>query len=235
MHFDKNKVYKRILVLPDIHAPWANMEALKYTQKWAKKHKPDLVIQLGDLTDQKIWSRWQADVDDFSPSQEFEEAERVLQRLHKMFPKMLILRGNHDERIKAKAVEAGIPGRMFSDVDEVFNYKGWEWLSRDKRLIVKTPRGRVLFQHGDEMGGNVAQKSRLLGMSYVQGHTHKTSITYTQNAKGHFFGAEFGCLMNVNSKAARYAQANPVGVSIGFGVIKNGVPYFVSYQKGVGV
>ena len=35
--------------------------------------------------------------------------------------------------------------------------------------------------------------------------------------------------MDVKSKAGRYAQANPVGVSIGFGVVKYGVPYFLPY------
>lgn len=232
---NKNKVYKKIQVLPDIHAPWVSWPALLQAKKWRDKHKPDLVVQLGDLSDQKIWSRWQSDVDDYSPSQEFTEAEKVLKKLHKWFPEMVILRGNHDDRIKARAIEAGIPGNMFNDVNDVFDYDGWLWMPRDKRLVVKTERGPILFQHGDEQGGSVAAKSRILGMSVVQGHTHKTSITYTQTDNGHFFGAEFGCLMDTASKAARYAQANPVGVSIGFGVIKHGCPYFVSYEKGVGV
>jgi predicted phosphodiesterase len=232
---NRKKQYKSILVLPDIHMPWPHWDALKQAKKWADKHKPELVVQLGDLTDQKIWSRWQHDVDDYSPSQEFDEAEKGLKLLHKWFPKMVILRGNHDERIKLRAVEAGLPGKMFRDVDDVFAYPGWEWISREDNLIVNTARGKILFQHGDEMGGTVAQKSRILGMSVIQGHTHKTSITYTQTPTGHFFGAEMGCLMDVKSKAARYAQANPVGSSIGFGVVKFGCPYFVAYGKGLGV
>lgn len=229
------KNYNRILVLPDTHFPWVDWDALKQAKRWHDTHKPDLVVQLGDLTDQKIWSRWQSDPDDYCPSQEFEEAEAGLEVMHKWFPKMLILRGNHDERIKARAIEAGIPGQMFADVDEVFNYPGWTWVQRKDDLIIPTPRGPIMFQHGDEMGGNPAQKSRMLGMSYIQGHTHKVSLTYTHTPTGHFFGAEMGCLMDVQSKAGRYAQANPVGVSVGFGVIKFGCPYFVAYEKGVRV
>lgn len=89
-----------------------------------------------------------------------------------------------------------------------------------------------MFMHGDEMGGNAAQKSRNLGISLIQGHTHKASITYTKTHRGHFFGAEMGCLMDVLSKAARYAAANPIGTSVGFGVLKHGVPYFISYKPG---
>lgn len=230
-----NKVMKKILVLPDIHFPWPDWSAIKLAKKWYDKHKPDAVVQLGDLTDQKIWSRWQSDPDDFSPCQEFEQAEAMLKKLHKMFPKMFILRGNHDDRIKAKAVEGGIPGRMFRDVDEVFNYDGWTWIPRGIDLVLQTHRGPVRFMHGDEMGGTPTQKSRLMGHSIVQGHTHKASITYTKTPEAHIFGMESGCLMDVDSKAARYAQANPVGVSVGFGVIKYGCPYFVSCEHGAGV
>lgn len=224
--------YDKILILGDLHAPWINWDALKQAKKWYDKHKPDLVIQLGDITDQKIWSRWQSDPDDFCPSLEFAKAEADMKKLYSWFPKMVILRGNHDERIKLKAIESGIPSRMFNDVNNVFNFKGWKWISRDEDFIINTRRGKVHFIHGDEMGGTPLQKSRLLGCSLIQGHTHKASIGYTHSPSGHFFGAEMGCLMDINSKAARYAAANPIGVSVGFGVMKYGIPYFVTYEKG---
>lgn len=229
------KTYNKVLILPDAHAPWVNWKALEQAYKWYKRHKPDLVICLGDLTDQKIWSRWPKDVDDASPSDEFIAAEKCLKRLHKMFPKMLILRGNHDVRILNRAIEAGVPAQMFRDVDDVFNFKGWTWISSTDKLIINTVRGKVLFVHGDEQGGTPAQKSRILGLSLIQGHTHKASITYTTTMDGTIFGAEMGCIMDTQSKAAKYAAANPVGSSIGFGVLKYGVPYFVDYRPGMKV
>lgn len=219
-------IYNRVLILPDLHAPWVDWKAVNQAFKWAKKHKPDLVVQLGDLTDQKIWSRWTKDVDDYSPSQEFKEAEKVLKKLHKMFPKMVILRGNHDERVAKKAIEAGIPGEMFKDLAEVFTYKGWKWKARGEVFTIQTKRGPVSFFHGDEFGGTPAQKSRNLGHSIICGHTHKATITFTKTINGHFFGADMGCLMDVESKAALYAQANPIGASVGFGVLYEGIPYF---------
>lgn len=231
MKFKPNKLYKKILVIPDAHIPWADWDALKECKKWYDRHKPDLVVNLGDLTDQKIWSRWTKDVDDFSPIEEFTRAMKDLKKLHSWFPNMLILRGNHDTRVLNRAIEAGIPHEMFRDVDDIFGFDGWEWYPRNKRLIVKTERGPILFMHGDEMAGTPVQKSRHLGMSVIQGHTHKSSCEYTQNLKGHFFGAEMGCIMDIQSKAARYAQANPVGVSIGFGVVQHGLPFFIPYLK----
>jgi predicted phosphodiesterase len=229
------KKYNKILVIPDAHAPWVNLDALEQAYKWRLKHKPDLVVCLGDLTDQKIWSKWPKDVDDASPSDEFLAASAKLKLINKWFPKMTIIRGNHDTRILRNAIEAGIPKQMFRDIDEVFNYKGWTWVPQNSKLVINTTRGPILFVHGDEQGGTVAQKSRILGMSVIQGHTHKASITYTSTAKGTIFGAEMGCIMDVNSKAAKYAAANPVGASVGFGVVKHGVPYFIDYIKGMKV
>ncbi len=40
-----------------------------------------------------------------------------------------------------------------------------------------------------------------------------------------------GCLMDVDSKAAKYAQANPIGSSVGFGVLYEGIPYFHAVFK----
>lgn len=225
-----DSIYRKIMVIPDLHAPWVNWAAIKQAHKWYKRHKPDLVIQIGDLTDQKIWSRHQKDVDDSSPTEELLAAEKVLKKMYKMFPKMVILRGNHDLRAYNKAVEAGIPSQMFKDINQVFDYDGWSWVPRNLKLVVRTPRGRILFVHGDEQGGTVAQKSRLLGMSIIQGHTHKVSITYTTSINTAIFGAEMGCIMDVDSKAARYAAPNPVGVTVGFGIVKYGVPYFLSYN-----
>lgn len=229
------KVYNKVLIIPDAHAPWVNWKALQQAYRWRLKHKPDLVICLGDLTDQKIWSRWPKDVDDASPSDEFIQAEKVLKKLHKMFPKMTILRGNHDVRILNRAIEAGIPGQMFKDVDDVFAYPGWTWVPQNEKFIINTQRGKVLFVHGDEQGGTAAAKSRALGMSLIQGHTHKASITYTTVMKGTIFGAEMGCIMDVDSKAAKYAAPNPLGASVGFGVLKWGVPYFVDFVDGLKV
>jgi predicted phosphodiesterase len=229
------KVYNKVLILPDMHAPWVNWKAIEQAHKWAKRHKPDLVIQLGDITDQKVWSRWPKDTDDPAPSDEYIAAEKVMKRLHKMFPKMTIIRGNHDTRILSKAIEVGIPAQMFNDIDKVFNYKGWTWIPQNHKLVINTVRGKVLVVHGDEQGGTVVQKSRILGLSIIQGHTHKVSITYTTSIKGTVFGAEMGCLMDVDSKAAKYAAANPIGCSVGFGVLKYGIPYFIDYRPGMKV
>ena len=224
----KKRVPITILVLPDLHFPFADWTGLKKAHKWAKKHKPDLVIQMGDLFDQKAWSRWGKDPDDLSPEDEWLQAFESVKKLHKMFPKMHILSGNHDRRFYLKAADSSLPSQLIKSMQELFPFKGWIWhIDAKDRLTIPSARGDILFLHGDEMGGTPIAKATQLGINIVQGHTHQASITYAQTLSKYVFAAEAGHLMDVNSKGARYAARNPKGSSSGFLVIKYGCCYFI--------
>jgi len=230
------KLFKRILILPDLHFPFADWAGIHQAAAWAQTHKPDLVIQLGDFFDQKAWSRFPKDVDDYSPQLEWDMAESDAKRMYKLFPNMQILVGNHDSRAMRKAAEVGLPQQMIKALDSMFGpaggYKGWHWhLNSSEKLVVNTVGGPVLFLHGDELGGNAIQISRRLGMNVIMGHTHQHIIGSTTTLKDSIYGMECGALMDGDSKGARYASRNPVGFAQGFGVIDNGVPYFI--KKGL--
>ncbi len=227
---NNGKVYKTILVLPDMHMPFLNMKVLEDAYKWKKKHKPDLIIQIGDLFDQKAWSRWPKDPDDYSPYEEFEVAADQADIVAKKFPTMEVILGNHDRRIMHRAMEAGLTKHILRELNEVFDYPGWNWhMEARDRLIVNTPTGPVFFMHGDEMGGTARAKATVLGMSVCQGHTHQASVQYVHNeVAGHAIWAfVVGNMLDTASKGARYAAANPIGTVEGFGVIRNGVPFFI--------
>jgi predicted phosphodiesterase len=220
------------LVLPDMHFPWANWKAIRKAHTWAEKHDPDVVVQLGDIVDAKAWSRWPKEPDDPSPAEEFDLTCRDMQKLHSYFPDLYILNGNHDRRYQAKAFESSIPSIMIRGLDEMFDFPDWEWImDPDEFLVMPSDRGPILFMHGDETGGTPLAKASKLGYNVVQGHTHRTSIRYIQALNKFYFGAEMGHLMDTNSKAAKYAARNPVGMCCGFGVIKHGVPWWIPADK----
>ncbi len=224
----KKQIRNKVLVLPDMHAPWADMEAIELAYRWAKNHQPDLIIQMGDLIDGKAWSRWPKDPDDPSPREEYIEAKKQLAQIAKWFPKMHVLTGNHDTRWMKKAFEVGIPKELVRTPQEVLGGAGWTWHTEARRqTFIETKRGRVLFIHGDEMGGPVLQKAINLGCNTVQGHTHKVSIGYKQTFDKFVFGFECGHLMDTQSKAADYSASNPVLSTCGFGVIQYGLPFFI--------
>jgi predicted phosphodiesterase len=232
----KVKVYKSILVLPDMHLPWVHEGALDRAARWAKKHKPDIVVQLGDLIDAKGWSRWPTDSADLSPDEEWEAVEKAIHKLHKSFPKMEILSGNHDRRHLIKASEGKIPSKLTKTLNEVFPFKGWNWhVDPRKKLVLNTVNGKILFCHGDEDGGKPIDKASFFGMSVVQGHDHKAAIEYRQVSDKFLFGVSAGNLMDPESKAADYNARSSKGSVQGFLVIKNGNPMFITGRDGGGV
>ena len=227
--FNGGKIYNKILVIPDMHMPFIDKNALRVVALWKRNHNPDLIIQLGDLFDFKAWSRWPKDADDDSPHLEFEKAMQQAASVSKLIPNMEILFGNHDMRVAKRALEVGFTRHIMRDLSEIFRYPGWHWHADPKaKLIVNTPKGPVWFLHGDEMGGNAAQKSRLLGISIVQGHSHQASITHSNGLSHAVYGMETGHIMDMESKGAQYAFRSGRYPVMGFGIIKYGIPYFIN-------
>jgi len=226
------KIIESVLVLPDLHAPFIDWPAVWQAHKWAEKHDPQAVVQLGDLTDQKAWSRWPSDVDDWSPTEEWERVEKDMEKLRKYFPEMFVLMGNHDSRAATVATSVRIPSQLVKTMEEIFSAPGWTWVPRDRQLVFKTDRGDTMFVHGDEDGGTPIHKATMLGMNVIQGHTHRVSIRYEQVADKWVFGAEMGHLMDIASKGARYAAKSTRGTCSGFGILKHGVPYFIIADGG---
>ena len=218
------KIYRKILCIPDIHFPYANYEAIKQIYAWKKKHKPDLVIFLGDITDSKAWSKYSKDPDDDSPQTEFDRAEADMKQLHKMFPKAICLIGNHDVRPMSKALEAGLPRQLINSLDKVFAYPGWEWHISNKPFVAHVPDAKIAFIHGDESKGTPGQKASKLGMSVVQGHTHQASLEYITTFNHRVFGIECGHVADLESKGMKYAAKNPTSCTTCFVSIIDGIP-----------
>lgn len=220
----KNKHTKKILVLGDIHLPWPDWTALEQAAEWARKERPDYVVMIGDLTDQKNWSRFGTDPDDDSPEQEWEKVEQGAKRLAKLFPKMQIIAGNHCRRYLKKASEARLSSKMVKSPQELLPYKGWTWhLDPSKTVMIDN----VVFMHGDELGGAVEAKAAVLGLSVTQGHSHKSRIVYHNTFNHQVFGMDVGCMVDPSAPGFRYAAGGLRKVWIGFGVIDKGVPSLI--------
>ena len=225
------KTYKKILVIPDIHFPFSDWKAIKKIHAWKVKNRPDLIVFLGDVLDAKAWSRYPKDTDDLSAQAEFDAAEADMKKLHKLFPKAILLMGNHDVRAMSKALEVHLPKQLINSLQDVFAFKGWVWHTHTKPLVINTPSGKVAFMHGDEIQGTPSQKASKLGMSVVHGHTHKASLSYVDTFTHQVYGMECGHVSDPDSKGMRYAVKNPVTSWLGFATIIDGVPALIPLSK----
>lgn len=211
---------KKILVLGDIHLPWCDWNALEQAAEFNKKYKADRVITVGDLTDQKTWSKFGRDTDDPGNNEEWKQVLISAKRLYKLFPNMVILIGNHDIRYLKAAKIAGIPSQMLKTLKEMLPFKGWNWHTDDDPYVVDN----ISYLHGDEHPGTVEQKACILGMPVVQGHTHKARLVYVTTPHKNLWGLDAGCIVDSKGPAARYAAKSLRKTFVGFATITNRIP-----------
>jgi len=218
-----------IIIIPDTHHPYTNWNVLREARDhylvYKRQKKTVKVIQMGDLTDQKAWSRFPKDVDDDNPTLEWMKTEDALIRMGEWFPEMTLILGNHDVRIIKKCLEVGIPKKLIPKLEKLFPFQGWDWHMSHRPLVIDN----VMYVHGDEFAGNAIAKAKRAGMSVVQGHDHQMYLEFLNTMGRKTFGMGTGCTVDVDSPAAAYAAKNPMGVDLGFAEIIKGVPHLIPY------
>lgn len=222
-----SKVKYSVIILPDTHLPFTAWNVIyaahKYYLQLLEAGEKVKVIQIGDLTDQKAWSRFQKDPDDYSPDLEWKEIVKQFNKLKKLFPEMTVILGNHDRRIMMRAVEASIPSALIKTLPELFDAPGWNFHTSNVPFQFQG----VTYIHGDEFAGTPIIKAQHVGTPLVMGHTHKASITYGANPVTSLWAMEVGHALDSDSPAARYVSRNINKGTMGFGYIDiNSTPHY---------
>lgn len=210
---------QRVLVIPDLHAPFSHPRALEFLRKLQRQFQPTQVVCIGDLVDQHALSAFVKGPRSLNASSELHAAKTFLQRLAKLFPKMLCCLGNHDLRYLKRANEAGIPGEYLKDFSDIIGApQGWKFA--DQFEI-----DGVLYLHGDNYSGQGAAlnmvKSKMQSVCF--GHTHQGSLVYHNGA----FGLNVGALTDESAYAFEYAKFAKSRAFIGAGLVLDGVPQLV--------
>ena len=225
----KKKTKSRIIfALPDMHLPymdWNAIEEVAEEIRLAKRRGDDVVVvQLGDLMDQRAWSRFPKEGDADSAQDEWNKTEECMERLYKLIPEMHILFGNHDSRIAKKATEAYLPKQLVKTLDNHFNFDGWKWHTSDDPLVIDD----IAFIHGDSFPIPRPISAALrLGQSVVYGHSHQASLSYVTTHNRTMFALNPGWLGDETQSAFRYASGSPHKCWKGYGVIIDGVPHLM--------
>lgn len=212
----------RILVIPDLHAPYQHQDALAFLAHLSNKYQPTRIICLGDECDKHSLSFHSSDPDLKSAGDELKAAKKFIKQLELLFPEMHILDSNHGSMVWRKAKEHGIPRQYIKGYNEVLGVSsGWVWVND---LTVDLPNGQqCYFHHGK--ASDVIKLSQQMGMSAVQGHYHNNfKIDYWANPNGLYFGMQSGCLIDDSSYAFAYNNVNVKRPIIGASLIIDSLP-----------
>ena len=116
----------KVVAIPDLHLPWVKLDCLKETYKIIKYEKPTHIIQLGDLYDQYVFSRYDKSLNLIRPKDEVRESKEMAIEFWKTIRKIVPsakyhqLIGNHCLRF-AKRIMNLLP-ELEHEIEEVISW-----------------------------------------------------------------------------------------------------------------
>lgn len=219
---------RMIFVLGDMHLPYMDMYAISEIAEEieiAQKRGDDVtVVQVGDILDQRAWSKYPKDGESEHAQLEWDKAEDCMATLHTLIPEMHIIFGNHDERVAKRAADAQLPRQLIKSLDKHFNFDGWVWHTADTPLEIDG----IYFIHGDTFPIPMPQSAALrLGQSVCYGHTHQAGLAFVNTYKKSIFSMNVGWLGDERQSAFNYARKSPYRCWKGYGLIIDGTPHLI--------
>ena len=210
---------RRVLVIPDLHAPFIIPGFLPHCKKIYNKYKCNRVHFSGDILDNSFSSFHEVNPDGRSAGDELKLAIEQIKPFWEAFPIATVCIGNHDAIISRKLVACGLSNTWLKDFNEVLGTPGWEWADSFEIDGVK-------YIHGTGSSGRNGAINRAINWNtkIVQGHIHtETSIIYHANKDSLLWSMQLGAAFDSDSYAANYAKnftKKPI-VSVGV-ILDNG-------------
>jgi predicted phosphodiesterase len=213
---------KKVLLIPDTHAPYHNKRAWRLMLRVAQAWKPDIIVILGDFGDFYTVSKFGKDPKrKLQLEDEVEECNRLLDNLDALGAKLKIfIEGNHEHRlnnfIKEKAPELN---GLTKDVKEAFKLKerGWVHVSyRDHYRL-----GKVFLTHDvHATGRNAVHKVMdIYQHSAITGHTHRIGYAVEADGIGEpILSATFGWLGDITKIDYQHKITATKAYVLGFGI-----------------
>ena len=209
----------RVLIIPDAHLPYVNMDFLKEIYKFNKKYNAHEVLSIGDFFDNYSMSTFIKAPEGDSAEEELNKCFNQIKKIKKWFPKITFIKGNHEKRLDKRAKDAGIHTRFIKDMLEVMNAPT-TWKAEEEDVI---ERDGILYTHGYHC--NLRKHLYDFNRSVVFGHIHKYfGIDYMSRNGRMIYAMCVGTVIDDQAIAFRYGPIKYRTACLGFGTVTNGVP-----------
>jgi len=228
----------RVLVIPDLQAPFQNPRALEFLKDIYKAWQCDTVVCIGDECDFKFLKYANCN-DPHSPEQQHTMALIFLRQLYEAFPNVMVCHSNHvKDRIDYASQFSGVPRFMMKNEQEITEAPpGWEW--REHWII-----DNVRYEHGHHIPGGkngcLKQAINLRHCSVVLGHYPTMAVHHTVGSSTgkSLFSVCVGALTvpNIGLKTSygmsygkKYGEPLPQGATV---VIDGQFPFIIPLVEG---
>lgn len=186
--------------------------------------QPTLWIHGGDEVDFHQLSYHESSPDLPSAETERSQAYNFMQEFYRLSSSAptIVLASNHGSMVWRKSKTNGIPKHFIKPYEEVWDAPpSWKWVTR---ATLTLPDGtRCRFAH--QMSTNMLTASQNLGMSAIGAHHHnQLGVRFWNNGENQLFGGNMGCLVDQQSLAMAYSNANIKQCVLGCLAIINSEP-----------
>jgi metallophosphoesterase superfamily enzyme len=219
---------ERILIIPDLHAPYQHKDTLEFLIDVAAKIQPTRVISLGDETDGHAISFHDSDPNLDSAGVELEKAKLFLGKLARVFPVVDVCHSNHGSLIYRRTNKAGLPVQYIKTYRDVLfpngEGDGWSW---HEKISTVLPNGdKCIFQH--QSSGDILSNAAHERANIIQGHEHgQFKIDYRSSSSALYWAMISGCLVDRESLAFAYGKLFPKKPIIGVSAIIDSQPVLI--------
>jgi len=185
-----NEAFKKVLLLGDVHHPFAHWPTIEKACEFAKIHKPDIVVQGGDLYDHLSHNRFPKSMNIYMPKEEHElsrkHAEKMWDMVKAAVPdaKLYQLCGNHDLFILRRILEQMPSMEDWAKriIKELMTFPGVETVEDIRESLILPGNVHVLHGYRTKLG---EQRDFSL-VNTVVFHSHKPGIVYRALSDGRF-------------------------------------------------
>jgi predicted phosphodiesterase len=214
----------KVFIISDTHFPFVDQEAYRKMIKAIKKERPNVVVQVGDVLDQYVFSRFSRSLE-VTPSDEISKgikmAETMWAEIKKIVPKAKCyqLLGNHDLRLAKKISDKMPELATFISIKDFYTFPGVTVFESDRDYL---ELDGVAYVHG--WLSKSIDHAKYFNKPTVHGHTHRPGIQY-DNAK--LWSMDVGFLADRKAAPLQYTQNKFSKWTLACGVVENGQPRLI--------
>jgi hypothetical protein len=224
---------KKIAVAGDTHFCFASPDALTAFYLQLEIHKPDCVVQIGDLYDAYAASKFPRSLNVMTPQAEDELSRKhaeefwaTVRRICGPDVQCFQILGNHDVRAHKRLMETWPEGEhLIRDVlAERFKFEGVHTISDPTQELVIND---IVFIHGHY--SKLGAHRDYFGRNVVTGHSHRGGVDYRAYGDQVLFEANAGYLGDPYSKALSYRHTRIHNWTHGCLIIDEHGPKFIAF------
>lgn len=213
----------KVFVIGDTHFPFQDNKALAKVLALIKSEKPTHIVQIGDLLDQYVFSKYTKTLK-IDPETEIKEGLRLAGLMwgvaRKLAPKAKLIQilGNHDLRLNKRIRDRFPELESFFGHKDLYKFTNVKVLSTDRDYI---EIDGVIYTHG--YLSKSLDHAIHFGKPVVHGHRHRPAI----ETKGSLWSMDVGFLADASSLPLSYTPSTKSSWTHACGVVEAGSPRLI--------